>query len=198
MTIIFQAGETELRVVQAVSMTTVTFISVVLALTVDTIAGIYILTADIVYVTLFPQLTCAIFVPFANPYGSFMGFVLGLILRFGGGEPSLSLAPFIKYPYYEEGTGQLFPYKTFAMICSLIVIIGVSFLFKVLFGSETSILPAEWDISGKVRVKAEAEEFSASKHLTENSEEKRPNVNDYLPVEPASCTASSDILMVKF
>ena len=91
-----------MKVVQIVSMIVVGVTATLLALFVDTIYGIFILTADIVYVVIFPQFTCAVFLPFVNTYGSFLGFVLGTILRFGGGEPSLSLDPFIKYPYYDD------------------------------------------------------------------------------------------------
>ncbi len=122
----------------------------VLAILVDTIYGIFILTADIVYVVIFPQFTCAVFIPHVNPYGSFVGFAVGTILRFGGGEPSLSLDPFIKYPFYDEALGQLFPFKTFAMVLSFVAIVSVSYIFKVLF--ERKILPSSLEITGKVLV----------------------------------------------
>ena len=133
---------------QIVSMVAVGVTATILALSVDTIYGIFILTADIVYVAIFPQFTCAVFVPNVNPYGSYVGFVLGTILRFGGGEPSLFLDPFIKYPFYDEVWGQLFPFKTLAMIVNFIAVIVVSLLFKYLF--EHNILPKRWEITGKV------------------------------------------------
>ena len=126
-------------------------ISTIMALTTDTVVGLFVLTADVIYVVLFPQLTCAVFIPMTNPYGSFIGFLLGLILRFGGGEPTLSLKPFIKYPFYDEVLEmQLFPYKTMAMLCTFIAIIGVSFLFNWLF--KKGHLPQNMEITGKIKI----------------------------------------------
>ena len=141
-----KAGDRELRIVQIIAMFIVATISTVVAILVDTVYGIFILTADIVYVIVFPQFVCAVFIPFTNTYGSFFGFIVGIILRFGGGEPSLNLQPFIKYPFYDGE--QLFPYKTFAMLCSFLTVLLVSFLAKVLF--EKGIIPPNWDISRRV------------------------------------------------
>ena len=137
-----------MRIVQVISMVAVGVTATILAIFVATIYGIFILTADIVYVVVFPQFTCAVFIPHVNAYGSFVGFVLGTILRFGGGEPSLSLDPFIKYPYYDEVLGQLFPFKTLAMIVNFIAVVVVSFIFKYLF--EHNILPRNLEITGRI------------------------------------------------
>ena len=126
----------------------VTVICTIIALVSDTVVGIFILTADIVYVILFPQFVCAVFLRFTNAYGSFFGLVIGIILRFGGGEPSLSIRPFIKYPYYSESDGQLFPFKTLAMLCSFITILLVSAIIRELF--RRNYIPPQLDISGKV------------------------------------------------
>lgn len=145
----FQAGELELAIVQRVAMVVVAVVSTVLALVSDTVYGLFILTADILYVVLFPQLTCAVFIHQSNAYGSFLGFVLGVILRFGGGEPTLGLDPFIKYPNYdEEEQMQLFPYKTLAMLCTFVTIVLFSYLTRWLFLNE--YLPNKWEITGKV------------------------------------------------
>ena len=129
-------------------MLTVGVTATMLAIFVDTIYGIFILTADIVYVVIFPQFTCAVFISHVNPYGSFVGFILGTILRFGGGEPSLNLDPFIKFPHYDEVLGQLFPFKTLAMIVNFVAVVAVSLLFKYLF--EHNILPRNLEITGKI------------------------------------------------
>ncbi len=137
-----------MKIVQILSMMVVGTSATILAIFVNTVYGIFILTADIVYVVIFPQFTCAVFVPHVNPYGSFVGFAVGTILRFGGGEPALSLEPFIKYPFYDENLGQLFPFKTLAMVASFVTIVTVSLLSKVLF--ERGILPHKLEISGKI------------------------------------------------
>lgn len=144
----FQASEKELRIVQLIAMFIVATICTVIAIVSNTVFGIFILTADIVYVILFPQFVCSVFLPFTNTYGAFMGFVVGIILRFGGGEPSLNIPPFIFYPYYDSEYGQLFPYKTFTMICSFLTILLVSFITKELF--TRGILPPELEVTKKV------------------------------------------------
>lgn len=117
-----------------------------MALTVQSIYTLWFLCADLVYVILFPQLCCVIYLKNTNTYGSFTGFLVGLILRIGGGEASIGLDPFIKYPYYTEKEGQLFPFKTLAMLCSFATLILVSYLTKCLF--ERNILPLWLDIAG--------------------------------------------------
>ena len=83
------------------------------------------------------QLLCVVhFNP--NTYGSVCAFVLGLILRLGGGEPAFKLDPFIFYP-----GGSNFPYKTFSMLVSLLALLIVSFIVQHLF--EARIIPSKYD-----------------------------------------------------
>ena len=49
-----------------------------LSLLVNSIYSLFALCSDLVYVILFPQLCCVIYLPGANTYGSFMGYILGL------------------------------------------------------------------------------------------------------------------------
>ena len=114
-----------------------------LALTVKSIYALFYLCGDLVYVMLFPQLVCVIYVRHANVYGSFAGYVFGLFLRVGGGERIIGFPAFIKYPFYSDTYGQLFPYKSLAMACTLVTIIVVSHLSKYLF--EHNLLPPSWD-----------------------------------------------------
>ena len=105
-------------------------IATVMGLTIDTIYGLWYLCSDLVYVILFPHLLCAVHVPFVNVYGSIMAYILGLLLRLGGGEPLISLKPFIEYPYYDDIDGQLFPFRTLSMFVTLIKLILVSYVTK--------------------------------------------------------------------
>ena len=114
-----------------------------MALLVDSIYTLWALCSDLVYVILFPQLCCVVYFHGTNTYGSFIGYVLGLVLRVGGGEDKIGLPPFIKYPYYDDTDGQLFPFRTLAMIVSFVAIIIVSYLLKFLF--EREILPKKLD-----------------------------------------------------
>lgn len=109
----------------------------IISLTVGTVYGLFILCGDLMFVVQFPQLICVLWLSFANSYGSLLGFLVAMFLRFTGGEPYLYIPALIKYPYYDEKHGQLFPFKTMAMLISFAVIIGVSYLTDRLFRSGT-------------------------------------------------------------
>lgn len=66
-----------------------------LALTVTSVYYLWALSSDFVYVILFPQLLCVLFVRWSNTYGSLAAFVFGLLFRLLGGEPGLNLPPAI-------------------------------------------------------------------------------------------------------
>ena len=86
------------------------------------------------------QLVCVIYAD-PNTYGSASGYILGLILRLGGGEPFFGLAPFIYYP-----GGAYFPFKTFSMLMSGLTILVISRLAKFLFVG--GYVDDKWDLMG--------------------------------------------------
>ena len=139
------ASEHEVVWVMKISIVIVGAIATYMALTVHSIYGLWYLSSDLVYVILFPQLVCVVhFKHHCNTYGSLAGFIVGLFLRAGGGEDILHLPPIIKYPFYdEESGGQLFPFRTFAMLSSFTTLLAVTKLSKWLFHSH--ILPPEYD-----------------------------------------------------
>nr|KAG5700863.1 hypothetical protein BaRGS_012270 [Batillaria attramentaria] len=63
--------------------------SCVMAISVSSIYSLFLLCSDFVYVILFPQLVCVLYVHWTNTYGSLAGFVLGLLFRLLGGEPNI-------------------------------------------------------------------------------------------------------------
>lgn len=141
---IFQASENEVLWVMRIAIFGVGAAATVMALLVDSIYTLWALCSDLIYVILFPQLVCVIYIRFTNTYGSFMAYILGLFLRVGGGETAIGFPPFIKYPYYDEATGkQLFPFKTLAMVVSFTTNVIVSYLVMYLFTKE--ILPTKYD-----------------------------------------------------
>ncbi|THD26485.1 High-affinity choline transporter 1 [Fasciola hepatica] len=102
-----------------------------LAIYIKSIYGLWYLCSDLVYVILFPQLICVLYVRFANTYGSLSGYIVGLFVRLTAGESMLNLPPLFIYPnYYDDLTSfyQRFPTKTFAMICSMIVTVLFSYI----------------------------------------------------------------------
>ena len=116
-----------------------------MALKIQSIYALWYLCSDLVYAILFPQLFCVIYVQGVNTYGALLGYIVGVILRVGGGEPVIKLDPFIKYPYYDENENrQLFPFRTFAMACSFLTIVMVSYATKFIFKSQR--IPKRLDV----------------------------------------------------
>jgi len=68
---------------------------------------------------------------FCNTYGSLSAYLVAFFVRLMGGEPMLGLPAFIHFPGYdEEKSRQLFPFRTMAMLMSLITLISVSWFSK--------------------------------------------------------------------
>ncbi|CAD6195438.1 unnamed protein product [Caenorhabditis auriculariae] len=141
------ASEKEVIIVMRIAIICVGIMATIMALTIQSIYGLWYLCADLVYVILFPQLVCVVYVPHSNTYGSLSGYAVGLILRLIGGEPLLSFPAIFHYPMYSEGV-QYFPFRTTAMLSSMTTIILVSKYTEKLFQSGT--ISPEWDIFGCV------------------------------------------------
>lgn len=114
----------------------------VMAVYARSVLDLWILTSDLVFVLLVPQLVAALFDKKANRIGSMAAFAVSLVLRLGGGEPVLGLPPFIDYPrvfasllhgspqsWYEQQGGVtvlLFPVKTLAFAAGMVLLPVVS------------------------------------------------------------------------
>lgn len=109
--------------------------------------ALWILSADLLYCIIFPQLTCVLHISFANGYGMIAGFVVGMVLRILSGEPALGIPAVLLYPWWKEIDGviiQSFPLRTFVMICSSVCIVGISKLAEL--GFHHKKLPESWDV----------------------------------------------------
>ncbi|TSQ01572.1 High affinity choline transporter 1 [Bagarius yarrelli] len=135
-----------------------------MALLTGTVYGLWYLSSDLVYVIIFPQLLSVLFIKGTNTYGSVSGYIFGLLLRIGGGEPYLKLPPFIYYPGWgeedkvhlltkevEHVVVQRFPFKTVAMLASLLSNAVFSYIAKYVFESGT--LSPKYDIFNAVVAK---------------------------------------------
>lgn len=81
---------------------------------------------------------------FCNTYGSLAAYIVAFLVRLTGGEPILGLPAFIEYPGYDAENGkQLFPFRTMAMVMSLVTLIFVSWWTKWIF--ETGRLAPKYD-----------------------------------------------------
>ncbi|XP_055958979.1 high-affinity choline transporter 1 isoform X1 [Patella vulgata] len=127
-----QASQVELQIIQRLAIICLGSLATVISLSVPILYGLFILAADVVFVIVLPQLTCAIFLQRTNTYGAIGGFLAGFILRVGAGEPNFQLPAFIFYPKYDPELGQLFPFRTFAMVCSFVTIVIVSELVQLI------------------------------------------------------------------
>lgn len=144
-----QASEHEVVWVMRFSIVAVGCVATYMALSVHSIYGLWYLSSDLVYVILFPQLVCVVhFKEYCNTYGSLAAYIVGLFLRGAGGEDIIGLDPWIKYPFWNKEDGQLFPFRTFAMLSSFATLIGVTHLSIWLF--KTGRLDPESDYFGCV------------------------------------------------
>ncbi|XP_063809887.1 high affinity choline transporter 1 isoform X2 [Pseudophryne corroboree] len=153
-----------------------------MALLAKSVYGLWYLSSDLVYIVIFPQLLCVLFIKGTNTYGSVAGYVLGLFLRISGGEPYLHLQALICYGecYLDRNNiyMQRFPFKTLSMLVSFTTNIAISYLAKYLF--EKGTLSPKLDFFNAV----------VAKHSEENMDKttlvKSDNINlsELAPVNP--------------
>jgi len=137
-----KAGEKEMLWVLRVVIVAMGVLAAVFAIIIQSVYTLWFLCSDLTYVILFPQLVATFYFE-PNTYGSLLAYFLGAILRFGGGVDEFGFKSFIHYPGNDENNYN-FPYKTFAMVISLITTLVVSWLFRWLF--ESGIIPSEYDV----------------------------------------------------
>ncbi|XP_038046002.1 high-affinity choline transporter 1-like [Patiria miniata] len=139
-----KAGKLELLWVMRASIVVGGVIATAFGLSINSVYKLFVFCSDFVYVVLFPQFLCVIHFSKCNTYGSLLAYIVALILRFGGGDSLLGIPALIKYPYYDdEEEVQLFPYKTLAMLSSLLTILVVSYPLDYLFKKGT--IPKRYD-----------------------------------------------------
>lgn len=74
------------------------------------------------------------FKDYCNTYGSLAAYIIAFVVRLCGGEPYLGLPAAIEFPGYDPITQkQMFPFRTMAMVMSLVTLIGVSWFSKWVF-----------------------------------------------------------------
>ena len=120
------ATDRQILVVMRVMIVLVGAAGAALAIQVQSVYSLWMLSADLVFVILFPQLVLGLFDRRTNSIGSLAGLTVGLVLRLGGGEPTFNLPAFLPYPMQDPELGILFPFRVFAMVSSLLTIWIVS------------------------------------------------------------------------
>ncbi|XP_069746924.1 high affinity choline transporter 1-like isoform X2 [Narcine bancroftii] len=142
-----KAAEKEVIWIMRTSVVIFGALAATLAVLTNSIYGLWLLSAELVYAILFPQLVCVLFIPSTNIYGSAAGFLIGLTLRLLAGESFLHIPPVIQYPgtSFVNGTyQQLFPFKTFTMLLSLLSILIFSYISS--FAFKRKLLPEKFDV----------------------------------------------------
>ncbi|XP_068459626.1 high affinity choline transporter 1-like isoform X2 [Clinocottus analis] len=153
-----QASEWELQLVLRVSVLLVGLAGTGLAFGDDSVFALWMVSGDLLYCVVLPQLVCVLHFGRANSYGAIFGYLVGLLLRGLSGEPLLGIPPLILYPSWREVNGvivQYFPYRTLAMLSSVISLISVSWLVEL--GFRHKLIPQSWDLLGVFDEKKGAE-----------------------------------------
>ncbi|KAM9376071.1 high affinity choline transporter 1-like [Pholidichthys leucotaenia] len=154
-----QASERELQWVIRISVLLVGLGGTGLAFGDDSVLALWLVSGDLLYCVVLPQLVCVLFFNCANTYGALSGYVVGLLLRVMSGEPLLGIPPLLLFPGWREEGGviiQYFPFRTVAMVSSLLCITAVSWLVEL--GFYRQLIPQSWDILRVFNEKTPTEE----------------------------------------
>jgi len=165
-----QASERELQIVIRISVLLVGLAGLGLAFGDDSVFALWMVSGDLLYCVVLPQLVCVLYFSRANSYGAICGYLVGLLVRGLSGEPLLGIPALILYPGWREVDGvkvQYFPFRTIAMLSSMICIISVSWLVEVAFRRQ--IIPQSWDSLGVFDEKKEAEKEQVPAPCEENN-----------------------------
>uniref|UniRef100_A0A8C2YVD2 Uncharacterized protein n=1 Tax=Cyclopterus lumpus TaxID=8103 RepID=A0A8C2YVD2_CYCLU len=144
-----QASERELQMVIRISVLVVGLAGSGLAFGDDSVFALWLVSGDLLYCVVLPQLVCVLHFSRANSYGAICGYLVGLLVRGLSGEPLLGIPVLILYPGWREVNGvivQYFPFRTLAMLSSLICVISVSWLVEL--GFRHQLIPQSWDLLG--------------------------------------------------
>ncbi|KAM4538275.1 high affinity choline transporter 1-like [Fundulus diaphanus] len=111
------------------------------------VLAFWILSSDLTYTIMLPQLICVLFIRISNSYGATAGYIVAFVMRVLCGEPVFSLPAVLRFPdgTVEDGVYiQRWPFKTICMLSSLLSIVAISCMASLLFNK--GILPENWDV----------------------------------------------------
>ncbi|XP_006792966.1 high-affinity choline transporter 1-like isoform X2 [Neolamprologus brichardi] len=150
-----QVSERELQWVIRLSIVVVGTVGTSLTYLDSRTLAFWILSSDLTYTVMLPQLICILFVGSSSAYGAVAGYVVAFVMRVLCGEPVFNLPAILRFPgcSLEDGVYvQRWPFKTTCMLSSLVTILVFSYATSLLFNK--GILPERWDL---FRVKTQEE-----------------------------------------
>jgi solute carrier family 5 (high affinity choline transporter), member 7 len=139
------AGHAEIRLLVRLAILAAGTVAAGLALATTSIYSLWVLCSDLVYVVLFPQLVCALFVRWTNAPGAMAGALTGLALRIACGESELGIPALIPLPASGPHGFYSFPYRTAAMLAGWLTLLVVSRLTQAAFPPRSLALPSTAD-----------------------------------------------------
>ncbi|XP_039907281.1 high-affinity choline transporter 1-like isoform X1 [Simochromis diagramma] len=142
-----QVSEKELQWVIRLSIVVVGTVGTSLTYLDSRTLAFWILSSDLTYTVMLPQLICILFVGSSNAYGAVAGYVVAFVMRVLCGEPVFNLPAILRFPgcSLEDGVYvQCWPFKTTCMLSSLVTILVFSYATSLLFNK--GILPERWDL----------------------------------------------------
>ncbi|XP_062404335.1 high-affinity choline transporter 1-like isoform X3 [Sardina pilchardus] len=148
-----KASDKELQLVIRITVVVAGSIGIALTFIENSIVFFWILSADMAYCIVFPQLICVLFSEISNTYGAVVGFVLSLLLRLLSGEPLIGLPSVICFPggeIIDDVYIQPVPVRTVVALCAFLCILLFSYIFASLF--RRGILPKRWDVFGITKI----------------------------------------------
>ncbi|KAH6933301.1 hypothetical protein HPB50_014014 [Hyalomma asiaticum] len=143
------ASESEVALTLRIVVCLVGAAAAYLAMSVQSVFGLWTLCSEVVYVLLFPQLVCVFYLKNTNTYGSVIAFVLGAFSRWLCSDPSLSLLKSIQLPLYDQERELLFPFRLACMVIGFFALIAGSVVAAMAF--EKRWLPPHYDVFGCFR-----------------------------------------------
>ncbi|XP_063766958.1 high affinity choline transporter 1-like [Eleginops maclovinus] len=142
-----QASHRELQWVICVSIAVVGIVGTSLTYLDSSILAFWILSSDLTYTIMLPQLICVLFIRVSNGYGATTGYVVAIVMRVLCGEPVFNLPVILHFPgctWKDDVYIQHWPFKTTCMLSALISIVIISYVASFLFNK--NILPERWDV----------------------------------------------------
>ncbi|XP_042354397.1 high-affinity choline transporter 1-like [Plectropomus leopardus] len=142
-----QASDKELQWVIRLTIVFVGLLGTSLTSLGNSVMVFWMVSSDLTYTIMLPQLICILFTEVANGYGAIAGFLVAVVMRLLCGEPLFSLPVVLQFPgcTSEDGVyAQCYPIKTICMLSALISVLVVSAVTSLLFNK--GIFPEKLDV----------------------------------------------------